>query len=796
MPVYATPGVVNYANFNHSKAGGTFLLGTAGTGELIVILSAYYAGTSAPATPTDTLGTVYTGGCFVSGSVACAWYGRTTAAGADTITIKANLGSTNSWSYSAAWDFTGVVSLTTCTAHSSGTGTAVSTGTNSCTASATNFVAAAYGSTGSGSTITAGTGFSKGGMFITSASAIEACGFGWSTKADCSGVTNPTLFPFTIGASQTWVDYGFVVSAGSGAGGASYCQNGQRECFETMYIDSFTSGTTHQSKVPASVWPVQALLAPFTYLVAVACTGSQIYPSSVTSTNFGGLTDQPTAAITLAASAPVVQFGPSVKTDAISVSYWFLPVATGAGVIVNDTITTIFSTSIGVTTTNGCVIETGVVVGTTGVPYVPSAVAGLLTIQANQITSGTTDTASFSVSSASLVVGGLITSKYGNNGSYGYTIANWNNPFVGTDQCTTTGLCSTTPFGQNNGFVSGTLLTDSVSFQSYYAGVGGSATYSGSWIPPTNTVTNIGGIMWFVLFTPQGSGTTPGSNTLGVTNSSTHGVYLTNSTLYFYCGNALGSQVVNSITTEPKSIKGSGTHYLQLFIYSSTQQAATPTAPLTKAFASQIFALVSGSANHTITVAVNIPLNTALATPLPFNLWCVGIVGDDHIQIYNSTLTGMLTQSGVASTSTSTQPSSFTSIGTSTTTKLYLIAYSSWQSALPIQTITSITTSVTSFTNTVTVGGGGSLTSQQQGGINFAISITVVLGPVILLASIFGGITKSGAGVIIGGMIGLAAGTGLGFYAGLVPAGWVFIGVLALVSMILFAIMAMRSNGT
>jgi hypothetical protein len=47
----------------------------------------------------------------------------------------------------------------------------------------------------------------------------------------------------------------------------------------------------------------------------------------------------------------------------------------------------------------------------------------------------------------------------------------------------------------------------------------------------------------------------------------------------------------------------------------------------------------------------------------------------------------------------------------------------------------------------------------------------------------------------MGAIIGLAAGTGLGYYAGIVPLGWVFIAVLALVAMIFFAVIAMRGSG-
>jgi hypothetical protein len=110
------------------------------------------------------------------------------------------------------------------------------------------------------------------------------------------------------------------------------------------------------------------------------------------------------------------------------------------------------------------------------------------------------------------------------------------------------------------------------------------------------------------------------------------------------------------------------------------------------------------------------------------------------------------------------------------------------------------TTVISTFTGTVFTTMTTAVTTYNlQGSANtltgFAISLVVILTPTVLLAVMLGGVTKSGAGAIIGGLVGLTVGTGLGFYAGIVPLGWVYLAVISIIAMILFAVMALRGSG-
>lgn len=250
---------------------------------------------------------------------------------------------------------------------------------------------------------------------------------------------------------------------------------------------------------------------------------------------------------------------------------------------------------------------------------------------------------------------------------------------------------------------------------------------------------------------------------------------LANSTQYWYSGNALGSEVVNTISTEVSSIKGSGSHTLQLMIYIGLFSSPTVTFPATLAYAKS-FTVSSGTTNSTITTQVNIPLNAAQIPPLPFNFWAVAIVGDDHIFIAGSSLSGLTTQTGAVSTAS--QPATFTASGSASTNKLALCTQASYQSVLPSQTITTTqaatTTSVVSVTSTIS-------TINAQVLFSTSANWPLVFLFLLLPAGLFMGATKS----FSGGLIGLMVGAIICIMAGIIPS-WIFIGLVICIASMAF----------
>lgn len=261
------------------------------------------------------------------------------------------------------------------------------------------------------------------------------------------------------------------------------------------------------------------------------------------------------------------------------------------------------------------------------------------------------------------------------------------------------------------------------------------------------------------------------TQTIGTcTASATGGTYLTNSTQYWYAGNALGQEAVSQIQTQVENIKGSGSHTLQLLIYVTASnpaaQAPSVNYPAVLAY-SKSFVITSGTTNSTITLNVNIPLNTANLSPLPFNYWAAGIVGDDHIRIHNSLVAGMVTQAGAASTLA--QPTQFTGPGAATGTQLQLCATGNYQAVItgPTITITTAGTTTGSTTTTVTVSTiGANLFATSS---NWPVIFLILLLP----AGLFLGVTRTLAGALLGLMVGAV----IGALMGILPI-WAFAGIV------------------
>jgi hypothetical protein len=298
--------------------------------------------------------------------------------------------------------------------------------------------------------------------------------------------------------------------------------------------------------------------------------------------------------------------------------------------------------------------------------------------------------------------------------------------------------------------------------------------------PTSYPINGAGGSFTFWVGVAVEYSVTPGptsqSGTLGACPLATPGTgtFLKNSTIYFYNGNALGSQVVLNVSTRINTVTGTGSQTIQLLLYVSPNQAVSAQNPYTLAF-SKSFALSQGTVNSTLNLQVSVPLNAATSTPLPFNAWAVGIVGTDHVAIETSSLSGLTNQTG--NPSTAAQPFTFTSIGLADTKKLSLCAKFAYQSFITSSTTTTVTT-----TSTTTVNGGSSNTSISYD--NLMLGVIVLLGPSLLIA----GVTKSLWGGVLGAVLGLA----VGVFAGFLPL-WTIAAVI-IVSLVAL-IMGNRSGG-
>jgi hypothetical protein len=283
----------------------------------------------------------------------------------------------------------------------------------------------------------------------------------------------------------------------------------------------------------------------------------------------------------------------------------------------------------------------------------------------------------------------------------------------------------------------------------------------------------------WVIFNPAPVGVTTQSQSIGSCppgGGSGVGHYaLTNTTQFWYSGNALGQEVVNTIQTEVQSIKGSGSHTLNLAVFGTAGSLSNGQSPNVANPASLLylksFTITSGTVNQTITVQINIPLNSANTLPLPFNFWAISISGDDHIIVAASTTSGMTTQSGLPTAS-----SSFTSSGTSSVDKMALCATGSYQSVITGPTTTTVSTQsatstmLTTSTFTVSTIGANLFNSSS----NWPVIFFILLIP----AGLFMGITKNLSGALVGLMIGAI----VGLLMGVLPP-FVFIGlVIALAS--------------
>lgn len=259
---------------------------------------------------------------------------------------------------------------------------------------------------------------------------------------------------------------------------------------------------------------------------------------------------------------------------------------------------------------------------------------------------------------------------------------------------------------------------------------------------------------------------------------------LANNTQYWYEGNALGAEVVNTIQIEVASIKGSGSHTLQLMLY-GTQTAQNPSVgnaafQLYTDLGTTFTTIPTGTTNLTITLQVSIPLGSAIGNgQLPFNFWAVAVVGDDHISISGSTLSGLFTQAGGAS-SANVQALAFNSNGASSANKLAMCAKGSYQSILSFtSTITSIqsatTTTVITSTSIVTTIGTQLFSTSSNWPVMFLI--------LMLPAGLFLGVTKT----LAGGILGLMIGAILGLMMGILPS-WIFIGLVIAMAAIAFVV--------
>jgi hypothetical protein len=174
-----------------------------------------------------------------------------------------------------------------------------------------------------------------------------------------------------------------------------------------------------------------------------------------------------------------------------------------------------------------------------------------------------------------------------------------------------------------------------------------------------------------------------------------------NSTIYLLYSNFVGSQEsIQTITTFITNITGSVSQTLQLLIYTSSATSTSNVGigtPLNLVFA-QSYSITSGTTNKIINTAVNGVSGTQN------QLIGIGFVSSDHIYINKSSISGLYSLSG--NPSIDSQPSSFTSIGSTSAITPYLCATGQYQS---IQTQTA----------TITV---------TSGGVYTATSTTVITG--------------------------------------------------------------------
>lgn len=226
---------------------------------------------------------------------------------------------------------------------------------------------------------------------------------------------------------------------------------------------------------------------------------------------------------------------------------------------------------------------------------------------------------------------------------------------------------------------------------------------------------------------------------------------MVNNTIYMYSGNALAFEVVDTISVGLNSTIGSGSHTLRLLFYASAGSTVSIAQPLTK-FYEHSFTISSGTTDQIITAQVNLQLQGAFSVG---NTIAVGVVGDNKIKIANSTTAGIHIFAG--NPSTSTQPSTFTSMGTADkgTSGLALCASLSYQSTATLTSTTSFTTTTGGTATTVTTTK-YSITNSNElitgGGFALMLEWFVIL---VMPSMIIGVITKSLWGGILGAVLGL-----------------------------------------
>lgn len=237
-----------------------------------------------------------------------------------------------------------------------------------------------------------------------------------------------------------------------------------------------------------------------------------------------------------------------------------------------------------------------------------------------------------------------------------------------------------------------------------------------------------------------------------------------NNTVYLYSGAMLGGiETVNQIQAAVNSTIGSGPHTLQLLLFTSNSPSVSVASPLLlEAYSLPKFVITSGTTNQIIQWNVGVGLANSISQG---NVWAIGLVGDDHIKLATSGVSGITTQSGQASTALQTSAATgYTSLGTPVSTELFFCAQATYQSVLSIvitTTVINIATSTITSVQTVTsnTGGGG---TAALGIANYSLMFLLIVCPGFLLGAGIGLYTKSPQGAGIGMMAGFLLGAGIG----------------------------------
>lgn len=282
-----------------------------------------------------------------------------------------------------------------------------------------------------------------------------------------------------------------------------------------------------------------------------------------------------------------------------------------------------------------------------------------------------------------------------------------------------------------------------------------------------------------------------------------------NNTEYLYVGNALGQEVVNNMTFGVWNVTTGATfNVVKVGVYVGTSPTVSVGTPLVLQNVYP-FGFPTGTHNTTVTIQIHVPLTSPIGAG---NAWGIGIITNSHIVLAGSALSGLVAYPspptggppppyGLTQTVINLPPSadkldfcasaSYQGVLTSTTTSTTTTTSPTTIASSTVTTTAHNYTTTISTTLTLTT---YDITSASAGLTGFVLALIVILVPTILLAVVIGGVTKSGAAAMIGALVGLAVGTSLGYYAGIVPVGFVYIAVIAMVAMILLAVRSSSSG--